>query len=479
MLQVLQSVPSCPTMVEKELRNTDSAGRKPAAAHAAGASESDPRPGNEIRPGSRWQSPRFLTLLLLVVLSFLALTLVYLKDEPPPWEVDLLRPVFTEQAQDMSAPSRMKTMLAAAAKVPNNSPVFAAPWHVGIEQLGALLETNSTVLDNLNDLLEEKQEEWEPRSLLWKIEDFGADAAWQNVVRLKEAEAVHLARRGQEEAAFLSATDLVVLGSLLERLDSWPSFMDRALEIHEHGTIMLARLLARTQLSDAKLKRLQEQEFKPWNMSVERLNEAMNGFYSFERKLLLGAPEGEPPLPAGYLPARSGSRFFFKPLATLRLFAESFHELKKDTTQTAFAHNDQIESRLQHRVQSAGLFGSSNRSGVDYFATRIRIYTPLSDRNALERARHAVVLALFGVRRFIQQESRLPRRLEELVPKFLSSLPLDPFSGEPIRYNPVNGLIYSVGMNLKDEGGKPTVVPLSDPDEPTAQIGVGVAGTAQ
>ncbi len=466
-------------MDEKNRRTQASAGQRSAASPAEAAPETTVKPGNEFRPDSRWHSPRVFTLLLLAVLSFLALTLIYLKDEPPPWDDDLVRPIFTGQAQDMSAPVRMKAMLAAAAKIPASAAAAISPWETDIEQLGALLETHGKVLDNLNDLLEEKQDEWEPRSMLWKIEDFGADFSWQNVIRLKEAEAVHLARRGQEEAAILSAMDLVVLGCLLERLDAWPSFMDRALEIHEHGTIMLARLLARTQLSDAKLSRLQEQEFKPWSLSVERLNEAMSGFYSFERKLLLGAPEGEPPLPPGYLPARSGSRFFFKPLATLRLFAESFHELKNNLSHIVFTRSDQIEARLQRRSKSGGLLGSSNRSGADYYATRIRIYTTLPDRNALERARHAIVLALFGVRRFVQQEMRLPARLEDLVPKYLSALPLDPFSGEPLRYNATQGLIYSVGMNLKDEGGRPTVMPLSDPDEPTVEIGIGVARAGQ
>lgn len=466
-------------MEEKERRTQAPAGQRSAASPADAASETHAKPGNVFRPDSRWHSPRVLTLLLLVVLSFLGLTLIYLKDEPQPWDDDLVHPIFTEQAPDMSAPVRMKAMLAAAAMVPDNAAAANAPWEADIEKLGALLETHGKVLDNLNDLLEEKQDEWEPRSILWKIEDFGADYSWQNVIRLKEAEVVHLARRGQEEAAFLSAMDLVVLGCLLERLDAWPSFMDRALEIHEHGTIMLAMLLARTQLGEAKLSRLQEQEFKPWSLSVERLNEAMNGFYSFERKLLLGAPEGEPPLPPGYLPARSGSRFFFKPLATLRLFAESFHELKNHTSHIVFTRTDQIEARLQRRANSGGLIGSSNRSGADYYATRIRIYTSLPDRNALERARHAVVLALFGVRRFVQQEMRLPARLEDLVPKYLSALPLDPFSGEPVRYNASRGLIYSVGKNLKDEGGKPTGVPMSDPDEPTAEIGIGVGRAGQ
>lgn len=462
-------------MEENERRLQASAGQRSADDSADAASVVVVKPGNEYRPDSRWHSPRVLTLLLLVVLSFLALTLIYLKDEPPPWDDDLVEPSFAGQAQDISAPLRMKAMLAAAVKVPSGSPVLNAPWDVEIEQLGALLEAHGAVLDNLNDLLEEKQDEWEPRSMSWKFEDYGAEFSWQNVIRLKEAEAVHLARRGQEDAAFNSATDLVVLGCLLERLDSWPSFMDRALEIHEHGTIMLAKLLGRTQLSEAKLRRLQEHEFKPWSLSVERLNDAMNGYYSFERKLLLGASEGEPPLPPGYLPARSGSRFFFKPLATMRLFAESFHELKSHTSQTVFARTDQIEARLQRRAKAGGIFGSSNSSGADYYATRIRIYTTLPDRNALERARHSIVLALFSVRRFVQQEMHLPARLEDLVPKYLATLPLDPFSGEPVRYNAARGLIYSVGMNLKDEGGRPTVVPMADPDELTVEIGIGVA----
>ena len=231
----------------------------------------------------------------------------------------------------------------------------------------------------------------------------------------------------------------------------------------------------RTQLPEEKLRRLQEQEFRPWAPSVGHLSTAMDGFYNFERKLLLGPQNGEPPLPAGYLPAREGSRILFKPNATLRLFYESFRELKDEIAETSFVRADQIESRLQRRANSGGFSGGFNRSGLDYFAARIRPYCALPDRVALARARQGIVETLFAVRRFVQRESRLPAKLDELVPRYLEKLPIDPFSGEPLRFDSARSIIYSVGINLKDQGGMITDPPLSDTDEPTAQIGIGVA----
>ncbi len=71
--------------------------------------------------------------------------------------------------------------------------------------------TGMAGVDNFRDLLEEKAEEWEPRSPLWKIENLAANPAWRGVMLLKETEAANLARRGQEEPAFIAACDLLGL----------------------------------------------------------------------------------------------------------------------------------------------------------------------------------------------------------------------------------------------------------------------------
>ena len=54
------------------------------------------------------------------------------------------------------------------------------------------------------------------------------------------------------------------------------------------------------------------------------------------------------------------------------------------------------------------------------------------------------------------EKGRYPASIEELSPAYQKQLPLDRFSGKPLLYKPkADGyVIYSVGPNLKDDGGK-------------------------
>jgi hypothetical protein len=244
--------------------------------------------------------------------------------------------------------------------------------------------------------------------------------------------------------------------------------------MQERSAQSLAELLKHTQLSPDVLARLQEEEYRPWAPSQDALRNAMRGYYAFERKLLLGPENWEPPLPPGYVPARSGW-LFFKPYATLQLFVDSFRELQSESAFTAFARQNQIEQRVQRLRSGRGWFPVANGAGEDYFATRIQPYAALFDRHAVARAQHSAVMTLFALRRYVAAESHIPRTAADLTPKYLPTPALDPFSGEPMRFNIIRGLIYSVGTDLKDEGGKPTSPPLGDPTEPTVETGIGVA----
>jgi hypothetical protein len=61
-----------------------------------------------------------------------------------------------------------------------------------------------------------------------------------------------------------------------------------------------------------------------------------------------------------------------------------------------------------------------------------------------------VTLAL---RAYQLTHGRLPADLAALTPQFLDDVPADDFDGQPLRYAPDRKIIYSVGKNLKDDGG--------------------------
>jgi len=81
-------------------------------------------------------------------------------------------------------------------------------------------------------------------------------------------------------------------------------------------------------------------------------------------------------------------------------------------------------------------------------------------RRAAELRATAVVLAS---RQYEQAEHHSAQTLQDLVPKYLSEVPVDPFDGKPLRYRVrTDGrwIVYSVGPNQLDENGEQ---PKGDP----------------
>jgi hypothetical protein len=71
----------------------------------------------------------------------------------------------------------------------------------------------------------------------------------------------------------------------------------------------------------------------------------------------------------------------------------------------------------------------------------------------LRLAQTAVALAKFRS----EHANHFPVSLTELRPNYLRSIPADPFDGEPMRYRKTGEgyVLYSIGQNLKNDGGKP------------------------
>jgi len=72
-------------------------------------------------------------------------------------------------------------------------------------------------------------------------------------------------------------------------------------------------------------------------------------------------------------------------------------------------------------------------------------------------ARHRLAMIAVAATSYRLKTGRLPARLEDLVPEFMPAVPVDPFDGKPMKMAAAPGggmVIYSVGADFKDDGGK-------------------------
>ena len=76
-------------------------------------------------------------------------------------------------------------------------------------------------------------------------------------------------------------------------------------------------------------------------------------------------------------------------------------------------------------------------------------------REASNQALLELATSALAVERFRLAEGRLPTNLKELTPRFLDTVPIEPFDGNPVRYRRLASgyVIYSVDADGHDDGG--------------------------
>lgn len=408
----------------------------------------------------------FITSLGLA--GALLLGWIYFSDIPAPLDDDLILLEPVDLAPKIAGPERLSTFLQAVNSIPDLNVALQPSWKWDIKTLESYVRGNGAALDALRDLLGDF--DWHPRHAAWHQVDLGAHASWPHVRILLQARVAYLLALGNEESALLAAIDIGRLSHRLQDMWSWPTYMQRSQELHMACVQMMAYVLKQTRLGSAELKLVQD-EFIRCAPLDGHLQRALSAFYLHEKKLLLGEKSGAPldTMPGGVLQERPG-RLFFKKQETLSLFAENFRELRDQVVITPLAAVDR-GARSVRRPVALSQF-QPNGEGERYYKQRIEPSLELPARHHLAKARHDLVLCLFAIRRYLADQHNLPSGLEVLRPGYLQDIALDPFSGEPLRYDPLKGVLFSVGANLRAEGGSITEPPLSDPDEPTVELGI-------
>lgn len=84
---------------------------------------------------------------------------------------------------------------------------------------------------------------------------------------------------------------------------------------------------------------------------------------------------------------------------------------------------------------------------------------PISKTLGQCRAKAQALQTVIALELFKRKAGKYPETLAELVPDYLPALPQDPMTGDGLKYKLQEGrpLLYSVGTDLKDDGGTPPV----------------------
>jgi hypothetical protein len=86
------------------------------------------------------------------------------------------------------------------------------------------------------------------------------------------------------------------------------------------------------------------------------------------------------------------------------------------------------------------------------------------------RAELCCTSVILAAERYRRDTGRLPDSIVALVPKYLSGIPADPYTGEPLRCRRESDrfVVYSVGRDVEDNGG---TLDRTNPAAPGTDIG--------
>ena len=136
--------------------------------------------------------------------------------------------------------------------------------------------------------------------------------------------------------------------------------------------------------------------------------------------------------------------------------ASALKAIKAEILDLSVSSNDILQEFAEVQV-----FGSARNSRSTKFAnTLARLVSPglikindANDRREQMAKNFRVACALAAYK---ADNGRYPDKLDALKPKYLPTIPLDSFSGEQLIYEPdaTGYLLYSVGINGEDEGGR-------------------------
>lgn len=152
-----------------------------------------------------------------------------------------------------------------------------------------------------------------------------------------------------------------------------------------------------------------------------------------------------------------GKPAFFQPNKTTNQMAEFMRYLIRNATappDEKIATAEVMKTISKVKENWLAFYISPNAIGNRLSATASPAYVSISDSHTHSRAVQDLIRLKIAALKFLYAEKRSITSLDELIPNYIKQIPIDPFDGKPLRFNPKTRMASSIGSDLIDDQGK-------------------------
>lgn len=165
------------------------------------------------------------------------------------------------------------------------------------------------------------------------------------------------------------------------------------------------------------------------------------------------------------------SRFYYYPNQTWRYSVDASKTIIANAEADCRVMDANVEIPAVTNTSGLSLLFTPNAIGK-YFTDVARIsWGAASVKRCNESVATSATQVALAVSAFTKDNGHAPATLADLVPTYLVSVPLDPYTGDPLVYSAEKKTVYSLGPQRTDIGGSPVTDDWQHEDNPSFLVG--------
>jgi hypothetical protein len=275
-------------------------------------------------------------------------------------------------------------------------------------------------------------------------------SSWKQLAQLAEVRENFLLHNGQEQAGFDQIVNHIQLGRRMQNSHGVLIVYLVGAAVNTMGLGQIQHWVGKTHLTPDQLKAYSLQLKSQPGEAGEAFANAIRVEKQMQMETLVAMREGrikDKDLPSfgfwSVWPIFSFSQ-------TEGLFARGALMLVKAAPHH---YNEANVAAMEARPDMVSIILSGNPVGQILFYMMMPALSASLEKKSKGDVQLQATRTILALRAYQLAHGHLPPDLNALVPEFLEAVPVDDFDGQPLRYSAEKKIVYSVGKNLKDDGG--------------------------